>query len=67
LLICRSVHNVEGGDREIGETKTDKGKRKIVLPASTFYLLRERKRTDQSSRICWSRSGRLLQTEPTKS
>ena len=51
LLICRSVHNVEGGDREIGETKTDKGKRKIVLPASTFYLLRERKKTVQSEWI----------------
>ncbi len=51
LLICRSVHNVEGGDREIGETKTDKGKRKIVLPASTFYLLLERKRTAQSEWI----------------
>lgn len=39
LLICRSVHNVEGGDREIGETKTDKGQaqdrsaRQHVLPA----------------------------------
>lgn len=51
LLICRSVHNVEGGDREIGETKTEKGKRKIVLPASTFYLLRERKKTARSEWI----------------
>jgi integrase len=42
---------VEGGDREIGETKTDKGKRKIVLPASTFFLLRERKKTARSEWI----------------
>ena len=51
LLICRSVHNVESGDREIGETKTEKGKRKIVLPASTFYVLRERKKTARSEWI----------------
>ncbi len=51
LLICRSVHNVEGGDREIGETKADKGKRKIVLPASTFYVLWERKKAAWSEWI----------------
>ena len=48
LQICRSVHVIEGGDREIGETKTERGKRKIVLPASTLHVIRERKKTAQS-------------------
>ena len=43
LKIERSVSNGEGGELEIGETKTEKGKRVIRLPASTLRILTERK------------------------
>ena len=43
LKIERSVNNGEGGKLEIGETKTEKGKRVIRLPASTLRILTERK------------------------
>ena len=43
LKIERSISNGEGGELEIGETKTEKGKRVIRLPASTLRILTERK------------------------
>ena len=43
LKIERSVGNGEDGKLEIGETKTEKGKRVIRLPASTLRILTERK------------------------
>ena len=43
LKIERSIGNGEGGKLEIGETKTEKGKRVIRLPASTLRILTERK------------------------
>ena len=43
LKIERSISNGEGGKLEIGETKTEKGKRIIRLPASTLRILTERK------------------------
>ena len=43
LKIERSISNGESGELEIGETKTEKGKRVIRLPASTLRILTERK------------------------
>ncbi len=43
LKIERSIGNGAGGKLEIGETKTEKGKRVIRLPASTLRILTERK------------------------
>ena len=43
LKIERSIGNGEGGKLEIGETKTETGKRVIRLPASTLRILTERK------------------------
>ena len=45
LRVRRSVSTGKGGVLEIGEPKTDKGKRTIVLPPSTADLLKERKKT----------------------
>ena len=48
LQISRTLHqNPEGGFRT-GETKTGKGKRKILLPQSTADILRERRKTARS-------------------
>ena len=47
LSICRSVHPGKDGP-EIGETKTEQGKRMILLPASTSNLLRNRKTNSNS-------------------
>ena len=47
LSIRRSVHPGKDGP-EIGETKTDQGKRNILLPASTLNLLRKRKTNSNS-------------------
>ena len=43
LKVERSVSNGEDGKLEIGETKTETGKRVIRLPASTLRILTERK------------------------
>lgn len=45
LRVRRSVSNGIGGELEIGEPKTDKGKRTIVLPPSTAELLSQRKKS----------------------
>lgn len=51
LKIQRTVHAKRGGVLDIGEPKTGKGSRKIVLPATTAAILRERKRTAQTDWI----------------
>ena len=45
LQISRTLHRKAGGGFETGETKTGRGKRKILLPNSTANLLRERQKT----------------------
>ena len=45
LQISRTLHRKAGGGFETGETKTGRGKRKILLPGSTANLLRERQKT----------------------
>ena len=44
LKIVRSVNAPKAGELEIGETKTDRGRRTIRLPPSTAARLRERKK-----------------------
>lgn len=44
LSIRRTVHKRVKGELYVGEPKTGKGVRKIVLPATTATLLRERKK-----------------------
>ncbi len=44
LRIDRSLSSARNGEVVIGETKTNQGKRKITLPASTTQRLRERKK-----------------------
>jgi len=43
LYVVRSVGETVNSVREIGETKTSAGKRKVVLPASTYNILVQRK------------------------
>ncbi len=45
LKIQRTVHVKRKGVLDVGEPKTGKGNRKIVLPATTAAMLRERKKT----------------------
>lgn len=45
LKIQRTVHAKRNGVLNVGEPKTGKGNRKIVLPATTAAMLRERKKT----------------------
>ena len=45
LKIQRTVHVRREGILDMGEPKTGKGNRKIVLPATTAAMLRERKKT----------------------
>ena len=51
MRVRRSVSAGKGGVLEIGETKTDKGKRTIVLPPSTVELLKLRKQSAMSDWI----------------
>ena len=44
LQVSRTLHKKAGGGFEAGETKTGKGKRKILLPQSTADVLRKRQR-----------------------
>ena len=43
LKICRTVYREDGGGLTAGDTKTNAGTRKIVLPSSTAALLSKRK------------------------
>ena len=45
LKICRSIHSAPGGALEVGNPKTDKGTRTILLPPSTLHVLKERRKT----------------------
>ena len=45
LKICRSIHSAPGGALEVGNPKTEKGTRTILLPASTLHVLKERRKT----------------------
>ena len=45
LKICRSIHSAPGGAMEVGNTKTEKGTRTILLPPSTLHVLKERRKT----------------------
>ena len=51
LKVCRTVYRKEGGGLIAGDTKTYAGTRKIVLPASTVQVLRERKKSALSEWI----------------
>ena len=51
LQICRTLHTKQGGGYTTGETKTGKGRRKILLPSSTAELLRKRKLSAHSEWI----------------
>ena len=51
LRVCRSVHAAPGGSIVVGETKTEKGTRTILLPASTLHVLKERRKTAMSEWI----------------
>lgn len=42
LSVKRSINSVRGKDVSVGETKTEKGKRDILLPPSTLHLLKEK-------------------------
>lgn len=59
LSVRRSVSRASGGGLQIGETKTETGKRMILLPPSTLHLLKERKKTAMTEWIFPS----LLQPE----
>ena len=50
LSVCRTLHQ-ENGKLEIGDTKTTKGRRRIVLPPSTEQVLLERKKSARSEWI----------------
>ena len=50
LSVCRTLHQ-ENGKSEIGDTKTTKGRRRIVLPPSTEQVLLERKKSARSEWI----------------
>ena len=45
LRVRRTIRVVPGGGLEVGETKTEKGTRSILLPPSTLHLLKERRKT----------------------
>lgn len=44
LKICRSIHSAPGGALEVGNPKTKKGTRTILLPPSTLHVLKERRK-----------------------
>ena len=45
LKICRSIHSAPGDALEVGNPKTEKGTRTILLPPSTLHMLKERRKT----------------------
>lgn len=45
LRVRRTIRVSPGGGLEVGETKTEKGTRSILLPPSTLHLLKERRKT----------------------
>ena len=51
LHVRRTVHLRKGGGVRVGETKTEKGARTILLPPSTVEVLKQRKRKSYSDWI----------------
>lgn len=51
LNVCRTLHSKETGVYALGDTKTSKGTRTIVLPQSTVELLSQRKKHSVSQWI----------------
>ena len=51
LQVSRTLHQDPDGGFSTGDTKTGKGKRKILLPQSTADILRERQKTVRSEWI----------------
>jgi integrase len=62
LKIRRTIHTGSNGKLEIGETKTEKGMREILLPPSTYHLLKERKKSAITE---WIFPGLLMPENPT--
>lgn len=62
LNVRRSVHKTSGGKFEIGETKTEKGTRSILLPPSTLHLLKRRRETALTE---WIFPSLLMPENPT--
>ena len=62
LKIQRSVSQAEGGEVNIGETKTEKGTRTILLPKGTLKILTERKKNSVSE---WIFPSLLAPEKPT--
>lgn len=62
LLVRRTIHVAPGGVLEVGETKTEKGTRSILLPPSTLHLLKERRK---SAMTAWIFPSLLTPEKPT--
>ena len=62
LKVRRSIRVAPGGELEIGETKTERGARSILLPPSTLHILRERHKTAMTQ---WIFPSLLTPEKPT--
>ncbi|WP_251319819.1 tyrosine-type recombinase/integrase [Flintibacter muris] len=62
LKVCRTVYRQAGGELTAGDTKTNAGTRKILLPASTAAVLSERKESALSE---WIFPNLLKPEQPT--
>ena len=62
LKVRRSIRVAPGGELEIGETKTEKGARNILLPPSTLHILKER---HKSAMTRWIFPSLLTPEKPT--
>ena len=62
LKVRRSIRVAPGGELEIGETKTEKGTRSILLPPSTLRILKER---HKSAMTRWIFPSLLTPEKPT--
>lgn len=62
LRVRRSIRVAPGGELEIGETKTEKGTRSILLPPSTLHLLKERRKAAMTE---WIFPSLLTPEKPT--
>ena len=62
LKVCRTVYREAGGELTAGDTKTNAGTRKILLPASTAAVLSERKESALSE---WIFPNPLKPEQPT--
>jgi len=62
LKVCRTVYREAGGELTAGDTKTNAGTRKILLPASTAAVLSERKESALSE---WIFPNLLKPEQPT--